>query len=103
MKTILFLSLLSLSLSSLAGDRYLSCGFGEEEHWENFTDTLIDQEKALLTLSQGTHLYVITLDHSTFQLTKSNRNLGGFTVDSAVTRESGVTALGDNIFCHIND
>jgi hypothetical protein len=107
MKTfILFLSLFA-SLSSFAGDMYLSCGFGEEEHWENFTDSILDDNrKGMVTLKNNTKTYVVTFDGMFYRYIKSNSNRGGFeerTVMPTDMSSRKVSAIVDDVWCHIND
>lgn len=103
---ILFISLFT-SLSSFAGDMYLSCGFGEEEHWENFTDSALDENrKGMVTLKNNTKTYVVTFDGMFYRYIKSNSNRGGFeerTVMPTDMSSRKVSAIVDDIWCHIND
>lgn len=95
------------SFSSYAGDMYLSCGLGEEEHWENFKDSLLDNnKKGMVVLSQATSNYAITFDGMFYRYIKSNSNHGGFvekTVMSTDMSARKVTEIVDGIWCHIND
>jgi len=107
MKLSIVLLALMTSLSSFAGDMYLSCGFGEEEHWENFTDSVLDDNnKGMVTLKNNTKTYVVTFDGMFYRYIKSNSNRGGFeerTVMPTDMSSRKVSAIVDDIWCHIND
>ena len=45
MKYFIIFASIFISCSVRAGDMYLRCGYGEEEHWDNFTDSLLDENK----------------------------------------------------------
>jgi hypothetical protein len=107
MKSLLTALILFASVSSFAGDMYLSCGMGEEEHWDNFTDSLLDEsDRGMVNLLSGTNKYVITYDGENYRYIKSNSNTGGFieeTIAPASNSKMKVTAIIDNIWCHLND
>lgn len=107
MKYFIIFASIFISCSVRAGDMYLRCGYGEEEHWDNFTDSLLDEnKKGMIVLKDETKSYVITFDGMFYRYIKSNSNRGGFeerTVMSKDMSPSRLTAIVDNIWCHIND
>ena len=107
MKSFIVLVTLFTSLSSFAGDMYLSCGFGKEAHWENFSDSLLDEnDKGMVTLKNGTNTYVITFDGMFYRFIKSDSNQGGFEEKTVMPKDMSsmkLAAIVDGIWCHIND
>ena len=107
MKSLIVFVLLLTSLSSFAGDMYLSCGFGEEGHWENFTDSLLSENrKGMVTLKSGTKSYVITFDGMFYRYIKSNSNRGGYEEKTVMPTDMSsikLAAIVDDVWCHIND
>lgn len=107
MKPFIVLFALMTSLSSFAGDMYLTCGFGEEEHWENFTDSLLDENhRGMILLKKDTVSYAISFDGMFYRYLKSDSNSGGYEEKTIMPKDlSGmkVASLIDNIWCHIND
>lgn len=107
MKTLIIMATLFTSLSTFAGEMYLSCGFGEEEHWDNFTDRLLDEnKKGMVTLTKGINSYVITFDGMFYRYIKSNGNQGGFeerTVMPTDMSSQKISKIVDDVWCHIND
>lgn len=102
---VLSLSLL-VSLSGFAGDMYLSCGFGEESHWENFQDSVLDKGRGLVTLKSGTIRYVVTVDGEAYRFIKSDSNVGGFEEKGAILGDDSsfnIAHIADDVWCHIND
>lgn len=107
MKSFIAIIALFTSLSSFAGDMYLSCGFGEEEHWDNFTDNSLDEnDRSMVTLTKGTKTYVITFDGMFYRYIKTNSNKGGFEEKTVMPTDMSSTKLSeivDDVWCHIND
>lgn len=107
MKLTIVLLALMTSLSSFAGDLYLSCGFGEEEHWENFTDSLLgEKNRGMILIKKDTVSYAISFNGMLYRYLKSDSNLGGYEEKTIMPKDlSGmkVAPLVDNIWCHIND
>lgn len=102
---VLSLTLLT-SLSSFAGDMYLSCGLGKDNHWDNFQDSVLDQGRGLVTLKNGTMTYVVTFDGGTYWYIKSNSNLGGFEEKGPIQGDGtsfNIAHITDDLWCHIND
>lgn len=103
---VLALSLLT-SVPTFAGDMYLSCGLGKEEHWENFTDSVLDNGKGMVVVENGKFTYVITVENKLYRVIKTNRNIGGFEEikDITASDESAFNEanLVDDVWCHIND
>jgi hypothetical protein len=107
MKSFIVLVTLFTSLSSFAGDMYLTCGFGETAHWEDFTDSLLDEDKkGMVTLSKGTSTFVITFDGMFYRYIKNDSNRGGFEEKTVMPRDMSSNKLSvivDDVWCHIND
>jgi hypothetical protein len=107
MKALLLVLSLLVSLPSFAGEMYLTCGFGEEGHWEEFTDSTLSRDhKGLVTLKQGITTYVVTYDNDTFRYIKGDTNNGGFE-EKVLTIEGSPLMdpkhIVDDIWCHTND
>lgn len=102
----LFASILLLSISSaFAGDMYMNCGEGTLETMDEFkSSSLLFEDRAYGTFSDGLNSYTVTYDNGLYTFLKTSTFFGGFTkVESVAKSEFQESKLVDGFSCFISD